>query len=78
MWASDRIEKLVPYLRRYARAATGDTKIGDAAVERSLEELLQLSLQPDFDFDLYAGALAHSGRRISEHSCLPRSACAAR
>lgn len=53
MWASDRIEKLVPYLRRYARAATGDTKIGDAAVERSLEELLQLSLQPDFDFDQY-------------------------
>mmetsp|Transcript_19455 Transcript_19455/g.25183 ORF Transcript_19455/g.25183 Transcript_19455/m.25183 type:complete len:259 (+) Transcript_19455:18-794(+) len=53
MWASERIEKLVPYLRRYARAATGDTKIGDACVERTLQNVLELSLQPDFDFDRY-------------------------
>ena len=53
MWASERIEKLVPYLRRYARAATGDTQIGDGCVERSLEKLLDRSLHPDFDFDQY-------------------------
>ena len=53
MWASERIEKLVPYLRRYARAATGDTKIGDACVERTLQNVLELSLQPDFEFDRY-------------------------
>ena len=53
MWASDRIEKLVPYLRRYARAATGNTQTGDACVERTLQKILDLSLQPDFDFDRY-------------------------
>ena len=53
MWASDRIEKLVPYLRRYARAATGSTSVGDASVERTLEKVLDLSMQPDFEFDQY-------------------------
>lgn len=53
MWASDRIEKLVPYLRRYARAATGNTSIGDACVERVLQHVLELSMQPDFEFDRY-------------------------
>ncbi|MEL6666140.1 MAG: response regulator [Pseudomonadota bacterium] len=53
MWASDRIEKMVPYLRRYARAATGNTTVGDACVERTLQKVLDLSMQPDFEFDHY-------------------------
>ena len=53
MWASDRIEKMVPYLRRYARAATGNTSVGDGCVERTLQKVLDLSMQPDFEFDRY-------------------------
>ncbi len=46
---ADRTEKLVPYLRRYARAATGNTQVGDAAVEAVLEAVLTLSLESDFE-----------------------------
>ena len=49
MWAADRIEKLVPYLRRYARAATGDTQIGDASVERVLKQILVKALENELD-----------------------------
>jgi len=49
MWTAERIEKLVPYLRRYARAATGDTTTGDACVERVLERVIELSLDTDSD-----------------------------
>lgn len=54
MWTAERIEKLVPYLRRYARAATGDTAKGDACVERVLQQIIDLSLDTSFeetDFD---------------------------
>lgn len=54
MWTADRIEKLLPYLRRYARAATGDTATGDACVERVLQQIIDLSLDTSFeetDFD---------------------------
>lgn len=54
MWTAERIEKLVPYLRRYARAATGDTATGDACVERVLQTVIDLSLEASFeetDFD---------------------------
>lgn len=49
MWTADRIEKLVPYLRRFARAATGDTASGDACVERVLQQVIDLSLDTSFD-----------------------------
>ncbi|MCR9193623.1 MAG: response regulator [Hyphomonas sp.] len=54
MWTADRIEKLVPYLRRFARAATGDTAAGDACVERVLQKVIDFSLDSSFeetDFD---------------------------
>lgn len=53
MWVADRIEKLVPYLRRYARAATGNTAIGDACVEAILQLVLDRSLEPEFEFERY-------------------------
>lgn len=49
MWTADRIEKLVPYLRRYARAATGDTVAGDACVERVLQQIIDLSMETSFE-----------------------------
>ena len=49
MWAADRIEKLVPYLRRFARAATGDTFIGDSCVERVLQQVIDLSMDTTFE-----------------------------
>ncbi len=51
MWMADRVEKLVPYLRRYARAATGDTSAGDACVEQVLQTLIERSFESDFDPD---------------------------
>lgn len=51
MWMADRVEKLVPYLRRYARAATGDTAMGDACVERVLQRLIERSFESEFDHD---------------------------
>ncbi len=54
MWTAERIEKLVPYMRRYARAATGQTAIGDACVERVLQRVIELSLDSETgedDFD---------------------------
>lgn len=48
MWTADRIEKLVPYLRRFARAATGETAIGDACVERVLQKVIELSMDTSF------------------------------
>ncbi|MEO1659376.1 MAG: response regulator [Pseudomonadota bacterium] len=50
---ADRTEKLVPYLRRYARAVTGDTRTGDACVEAVLETVLTLSLESDFEASQY-------------------------
>ena len=49
MWTAERIEKLVPYMRRYARAATGETRIGDACVERVLQSVIDLSLDTNFE-----------------------------
>ncbi len=49
MWTAERIEKLVPYLRRYARAATGDTAKGDACVERVLQQIIDLSMDTSFE-----------------------------
>ncbi len=49
MWTADRIEKLVPYLRRFARAATGDTSTGDACVERVLQQVINFSLDASFE-----------------------------
>ncbi|MDP1555326.1 MAG: hypothetical protein Q8L84_07710, partial [Hyphomonas sp.] len=40
MTASETIEHQLPYLRRYARAATGAAAQGDLAVERMLHALL--------------------------------------
>lgn len=53
MWTAERIEKLVPYLRRYARAATGDTAIGDACVERVLQAIIDLSMESSFEENAY-------------------------
>ena len=53
MWIADRIEKLVPYLRRYARAATGETELGDQCVERVLQSVLTQSLESGFEADRY-------------------------
>lgn len=47
MWAADQIEAHVPYLRRYARAATGDTEKGDACVERVLQQILVKALDDE-------------------------------
>ncbi|MHA7899491.1 MAG: response regulator [Henriciella sp.] len=49
MWMADRVEKLVPYLRRYARASTGDATTGDTCVETVLKAILELSLEVGFD-----------------------------
>lgn len=49
MWTADRIEKLVPYLRRFARASTGDTSTGDACVERVLQRVIDVSLDTGFE-----------------------------
>lgn len=51
MQSAERIEKLVPYLRRYARAATGDVTIGDACVERVLERLIKQSRELNAGLD---------------------------
>lgn len=53
MSIADRIESLVPYLRRYARASTGHTQTGDACVERVLQYVLNQSLQVDFEPERY-------------------------
>ena len=53
MWIADRVEKLVPYLRRYARAATGETELGDKCVERVLQSVLTQSLDVGFDADRF-------------------------
>ncbi len=49
MSMADRIEGLLPYMRRYARASTGHTQRGDACVERVLQHILDQSLDADFD-----------------------------
>jgi CheY-like chemotaxis protein len=46
---AERIENLVPYLRRYARASTGNTIAGDACVEQVLKRVLSLSLDHEAD-----------------------------
>jgi len=50
---AERIEGLLPYLRRYARASTGNTLTGDACVERVLESVLDQSLDVDFDLSRF-------------------------
>ncbi|MEM7460463.1 MAG: response regulator, partial [Pseudomonadota bacterium] len=49
MSLTDRIEALLPYMRRYARASTGNTQKGDACVERVLKDMLDQSLDVDFE-----------------------------
>ncbi len=49
MSLTDRIEGLLPYMRRYARASTGNTQKGDACVERVLKDMLDQSLDVDFE-----------------------------
>ena len=46
---AERIEGLLPYMRRYARASTGSTVRGDACVESVLKTVLAESLDVDFD-----------------------------
>lgn len=53
MAIAERIEGLLPYLRRYARASTGNTLTGDACVERVLEWVLDQSLDADFDLSRF-------------------------
>lgn len=53
MWIADRVEKLVPYLRRYARAATGESALGDGCVEIVLQTVLTQSLEVGFDADRF-------------------------
>ena len=53
MSIAERIESLLPYLRRYARASTGNTKVGDACVERVLQAVLDKSLDVDFSLEEY-------------------------
>lgn len=49
MSIADRIEGLLPYMRRYARASTGNTTRGDSCVESVLKHVLAQSLESDFD-----------------------------
>nr|WP_070959359.1 response regulator [Hyphomonas sp. Mor2] len=49
MWSAERIEKLVPYLRRYARATTGEVHSADGCVELVLKRLIEQSLQTTED-----------------------------
>ena len=49
MSIADRIEGLLPYMRRYARASTGNTMLGDTCVESVLKSVLAQSLEADFD-----------------------------
>jgi len=51
---AERIESLLPYLRRYARASTGRTETGDACVERVLQSVLNKSLEVDFSLEDYS------------------------
>lgn len=53
MSIAERIEGLLPYLRRYARASTGNTLTGDACVERVLQGVLDHSLDGDFDLEQF-------------------------
>lgn len=50
---AERIEGILPYLRRYARASTGDTQLGDSCVENVLKFVLAQSLEADFDTGQY-------------------------
>ncbi|MFN7165208.1 MAG: PhyR family response regulator anti-anti-sigma factor [Hyphomonas sp.] len=71
MSASDTIEHQLPYLRRYARAATGAAAQGDLAVERMLHALLadpgvqvsRVSLFRALDATLAANAAASPAAR---------------
>ncbi len=53
MAIAERIEGLLPYLRRYARASTGNTIAGDTCVERVLQSVLDQSLEADFDTERF-------------------------
>ncbi|MEL7108288.1 MAG: response regulator [Pseudomonadota bacterium] len=53
MSIAERIESLLPYLRRYARASTGSARLGDACVERVLQSVLDKSLEVDFAMEDY-------------------------
>ena len=53
MSIANRVERLLPYLRRYARASTGNTITGDACVETVLQRVLDQSLDVDFDLDQF-------------------------
>ncbi|MEM1147054.1 MAG: response regulator [Pseudomonadota bacterium] len=53
MSIAERIEGMLPYLRRYARASTGNTISGDACVERVLQRILDMSFDVDFDLERF-------------------------
>lgn len=72
---AERTEKLVPYLRRYARAATGKTDLGDASVETVLKKVLTLSLDADFDAQRYdrEGLFRLLDQELDKISSAPRA-----
>lgn len=43
------LDHSLPFMRRYARAVTGDKKVGDTCVESALTELVKLNFDVDFD-----------------------------
>lgn len=53
MSIAERIEGLLPYMRRYARASTGNTIAGDACVENVLQRVLDQSFDVDFDLERF-------------------------
>lgn len=53
MSIADRIEGFLPYLRRYARASTGNTFTGDSCVEKVLKTVLDQTLDADFDSERF-------------------------
>ena len=48
MAIADLVSQQLPFMRRYARAATGDLNSGDDAVESALEELIKLEFDVAF------------------------------
>lgn len=44
-----KVEECIPYLRRYARAATGSTVSGDTCVELALQSILEGALGPELN-----------------------------
>lgn len=49
MTVANLVTEMLPFLRRYSRAAMGTPNDGDTAVERALETLIKYELDADFD-----------------------------